>query len=305
MLNKKKIVDAVKNYMLSDNGIKHMPYALGSRLIWWFCGTKYAQTEYFRKKVTTFNTFLLEIKKPEADKRMLQEILNFSFIKKWRVPSFSNLSDKQLNKNLKIQDLHYLKDSYDKGKGVVLISSHYGFAELALPAFPRLGYDLHTIVASRGAESEKFTALNPDIDAKTITFDHVDDIGQLKAMMRAKDILDKGGVVHLLSDGYQGKSTTTLPFISKVRGFRGSYAELGLSTEAAIVPVFIYPVKAGKVMMKLYPPLDKGSEDEEREKRVQHIIKQYVDILALNWVSNPQYVNLGHQAKYLHHVGDE
>ncbi len=303
IIKRKKVVDRLKNYFLSKKGGRRIPYKSGSLLIKWFCGTSYARNKYFKKKARIFKTFLNEIGFPENTAQMEQEMLNVSFLKKWRTVAISNLSDRKFKKYVHVNNLDILTESHKKGKGVILVSSHYGFSEMTISIFPRIGFtDVYTMVASQGADSEKFNNINPNIEAKKLVFDYLSDIELFKVLMEAKHVLNDGGIIHLLGDGYHGKSSMTFPFIGKLRGFRGSYAELALSTDAEIIPVFVYPDKYYHISVDLYPPLDKGKEDQSREDRTRHIVKQYVEHMTAKWSDSPQFVNMGYMEKYLHHV---
>jgi lauroyl/myristoyl acyltransferase len=275
-------------------------------LIRWFCGTSYARNDYFKRKVRLINTFLEETKIKESSPELIHKMLNAFFLKKWCIMAISNLSEKKFKKYVRIQGLDIFRENYEKGNGVIILSSHFGFPEVSISLFPRIGFtDFYTVVGSRGAESEKFTGINPNIESKTLTFDNFSDMELIKLLMKAKHILKEGGIIHLLGDGYHGKSSLTFPFIGKLRGFRGSYAELALSTDAQIIPVFITPGNRGHLTVDLRKPLDKGTEEQSREERITHITRQYVEQLAEEWKKSPQFVNWGHMEKYLHHIDKE
>ena len=302
-INKKRIVNRFKKYFSSARGGKKIPYRTGSAVIRWFCGTSYARDDYFKKKVQLINTFLQETGVKESSPKLISEMLNAFFLKKWRIMAISNLNDRNFRKYIKIKNLDIFKENYEKGKGIILVSSHLGLTETSISLFPRIGYpDFYTIVGAGGANSEKFTGINRDIQSKTLVFDNFSDVELFKLLVKAKHVLEEGGIVHLLGDGYHGKSSLTFPFIGKLRGFRGSYAELALSTDAEIMPIFITPGDRGRVTVDIRRPLDKGTTEQSREERTKHIVSQYVDLLSKKWRSHPQFINWGHMEKYLHHI---
>lgn len=302
-MKKKKTVDRVKAYFVSPAGGRRIPYRLGSHLIWWFSGTKYARETYFRRKVHLIETFLQETGIRQSSPELIREMINVFSLKKWRVMAVSHLSDRKFRKYVRFKNLDVFKKCYDSGKGVIILSSHFGITEVAISAFPRIGYtDFHTVVGALGADSEKFTGINPRIESKTLVFDNFSDAELFKLMMNAKRTLNDGGIIHLLGDGYHGKSGISFPFINKVRGFRPSYAELALSTGASVLPIFITLTDRHRVSIELCNPLDPGNDGMEREDRSRHMVSQYVDLLERRWKEQPQYINWGHMEKYLHHV---
>ncbi len=306
MIRKKRIVEKVKKYFLSERGGKKIPYRTGSYIIKYFCRTSYAREKYFNKKVKLFSAFLDELNISEGKTRITNEMLGISFLKPWRVASFSNFSDRKFKKYVNINNHNLLKESCKKGQGVILLSSHFGLAEMNISIFPRIGYhDFHTIVGTRGAKTKKFTAVNPSIKPNTLIFDKGSLSELFKVLMEAKQILTDGGIVHILGDGYQGKSSITFPFIGKLRSFRKSYAELALSTDADIIPIFIYPDKKNHINVDLYPILDNGNDEMSREDRVQHIVQQYVNLLSEKWLESPQYINQRQIENFLQHIDEE
>jgi len=303
MKPKKKIINKIKGIFLTTWGGKRIPYSIGSRMIKYFCGTTYARQNYFKKKIRFFNTFLVESGIGEVNDEVLNEMLKKSFIKPWRLAAFSYLSDKKLDRYVQISNLKVFEESYKKGKGVILLNSHFGQAEMSISLFSRIGYhNLYTILGTSGAKKAKFTRLNPNINTNTLVFDSFSSADLFKVLMEAKHILNDGGIIHLLGDGYHGKSGITLPFIGKLRSFRMSYAELALSTEADIIPIFIYAQKNDHIQVDLYPSLDKGNEEMSKEERIRSIVKQYVDLLSNKWMESPQLINPGHIEAYLNHV---
>ena len=243
---------------------------------------------------------------PAGKQKLLSEMLATLFLKKWRLKVISNLSKKQFDKYISFQNLETLQKSYDSGKGVILLNSHFGIAEVSLSVFPRKGFkNFHTVVGSAGADSEKFTGINPEIQANKLVFEKFSDAELFKVLLKSKHVLNDGGIVHILGDAYHGKSNLTLPFNGKLRGFRPSFAELALSTQADIIPVFVYPGSKQKVIIELHPPLDIGKEGDEKEIRVRKAVEQYIGLLEEKWKKMPQFINPGHMERFLQLVDEE
>jgi lauroyl/myristoyl acyltransferase len=302
-MKKKEIVDRIKNYFTSPAGGRRIPYRLGSYIIWWFSGTRYARQTYFKRKVHLIETFLQETGIRESSPALIREMISAFSMKKWRIMAISNLGERRFRKYVFFDNLEAFERSYGNGKGVIILSSHFGLTEVSISAFPRIGYhDFYTVVGAQGADSEKFTGINKNIESKTLVFDNFSDAELFRLMMSAKHTLNEGGIVHLLGDGYHGKSSISFTFINKVRGFRPSYAELALSTGADVIPIFITPGKHHRIQIELCNPLDKGTESMKREERSAHIVEQYVHLLERKWRESPQFINWGHMEKYLHHV---
>jgi lauroyl/myristoyl acyltransferase len=246
------------------------------------------------------NEYLSNVDRDYAVEDLISGFLINTVAKTWRTMAISYLSRNKLIHQSSFKGLDTFKDAIELGKGVVLVNSHYGQAESAITIFPQLGYnDFHTIVREKGTTSKKFMGLNPRYTPNLIIFKDHSNAELVKQLFKAKEILNGGGIFHILGDGYHGKSVITHDFLGRIRGFRASYAELGLSTGAPIVPVFITVDAAGQITVDIKEPLDKGNDSMPHNERIQLITRQYVDHLQEKWINGPQYIYWGFIEKYL------
>lgn len=301
---KPKNVHRAVQFMNSKSGGKLVPYGPGSKIIKRFCNSRYAGDVHFRNRIRLLEEFLAEIKDAPTRDTLLPDILISNFLRPYRSMSLSRLSATTLKKKyLKIEGLEAFDEAVSSGKGVVLVSSHFGFAESALTVFPILGYrNFYTVVRAKGSTSMKFAGLNTRRKPNIIVFKDHSNAELFKIMFKAREVLKEGGIFHILGDGYHGKSSITMEFLGRVRGFRGSFAELGLSTEAVIIPIFITSDNNGKLTYHMEEPLDKGPEEMEHNKRVEYIVRQYKILLEQWWKKEPQHINWGFMEKYLRQV---
>ncbi|MEA3479600.1 MAG: hypothetical protein U9R60_15560 [Bacteroidota bacterium] len=303
MLLTKKNVNKFAKYLNSDKGGKKIPYPIGTKLIAWFCNTSFAREIYFKSKVNLLKEFLSNIDDPPSVEEVTPGFLCTNFSKTWRAMSISYMNRKKLDKNITFKGLEEFKTLHDEGKGVILVNSHYGLAEAAMTLFPQLGYtDFHTIVREKGTTSQKFLGINPKVNPNLIIFKDHSNAELFRQLYKAKEVLTAGGIFHILGDGYHGKSSYSFDFLGRIRGFRASYAELGLSTGAYIMPLFITVNMKGHVNFDLRSPLDRGSESMSHPEKITHIIQQYVDLLQDNWKKEPQNIYWGFMEKYLRQI---
>lgn len=302
LLNKRNVQKA-NNYFNSRKGSKNIPYGLGSKIISWFCKTRFAREEYFKGKQELFGEFL-DALPGEHDKAKLIPIGIYSnFLKGWRGSSLSWMSERKLRKYVTINGLEHLEIAQKEGKGVIILNSHFGLAQVSLTLFPILGYkEFYTIVRAKGLESLKFEGINEKVSPKLLAFKDNSQSELFKQMYRAREVLNNGGIVHLLGDGYHGMSSITLPFLGKLRGFRPSYVDLSLSTGAVILPVFNDCAMKGKITVDILPPLDKGDENMKPEDARLYITEQYVKLLEERWLAQPWNINWRFIEKHLYQV---
>ena len=298
-LNKNTFLRITK-VLNSDWGGKTVPYGLGNRIFTWLCNSDYARNKHFRSKINLMNEYLSNVDRDYPAEEVISGFLINTVAKTWRIMAVSYMSKSKLMHQATFKGLDTFKDAIGLGKGVVLVNSHYGQAESAITIFPQLGYpDFHTIVREKGTSSKKFMGLNPRYTPNLVIFKDHSNAELVKQLFKAREILNNGGIFHILGDGYHGKSVITHDFLGRIRGFRASYAELGLSTGAPIVPVFITVDLVGQISVDIKDALDKGNDSMPHKERIQHITGQYVDHLQEKWIDKPQYIYWGFIEKYL------
>lgn len=298
LLNRKR-VRKVSAYYNSDKGIRNIPYSLGSWLIDWFCSTKYAREEFFRKKTPILKEFIAHFPGKYDEKQTTIRFLSANFLHGWKGASFSNLPKKKYRKKLKITGYDIFKDEYNKGKGVVLVNSHFGHPAVVMSMFPALGYkNFKAVVGENFSASMKYKILRKERVPEIIAFERGGQSGSFKQLFESRDLLDKGGILHILGDGMHGVANHFINFLGKPRGFRSSFAELSLMSGAPIVTVFAYPGKRGNMHIVFEGPLDTGPEKMEHEDRVRMILSQYADILEKKWMEHPYFITGGYMGMY-------
>lgn len=292
--------------MNSHTGGRLIPYSVGTHLIFRFCNSDYAVNVHFKKRIRLLKEFLSNMEGGPVINDLLPDILISNFLRPWRSMAISRMSPGKIKKYVRIEGLEKIDKPLSAGRGVVLVSSHFGFAESALTVFPAFGYkDFYTVVRAKGSTSMKFAGLDEKRKPNMLVFKDHSNSELFKIMFKAREILKNGGIFHILGDGYHGKSSITMEFLGRIRGFRGSFAELGISTEADIIPIFITSDNLGKLTYHLEDSLDKGSEEMNHNKRVEYIVKQYKDLLENRWKKEPQHINWGFMDKYLRQVQNQ
>lgn len=298
-------VNRLFGFFESEAGSKYLPYDLGNAIIRWFCRTRFARENYFRRREMILREFALQSDMTHID-HLFPETFMINFQKGWRAAKLSYLSDREFFRKVKINGINHLDDALKAGKGVVLLNSHFGFAEIALTLFSRLNYPIFaTVVREKGANSMKVKGIKKSFEPVLLQFKDQSNEELIKLLFKARQTLRSGGIVHLLGDGYHGKSSINFTFLGKVRGFRPSFAELALSSGAAIVPMIARINPKGEVFVEIIPPLDQGVQEMEHADKVNYLMKQYIDILADCWKKEPQFINWGFVEKFIRQVSEQ
>lgn len=295
----RKRVRKITRIFNSEKGIKYIPYRCGYKFINWFCGTDFAQNKFFSKKTPILKEFLAHFPDKYDEEQTSINFLRVNFLQGWRYSKFSNLSDRKFLRKLELHGYDIFLKHYEENKGIVLVNSHFGIPPLLMSMFPALGYDnFYSIVGENYLESSKNLNMRKDRTPNFLSFDRSGGSEFFQLLYKAKEILESGGILHVLGDGMHGKAQVYIDFLGKERGFRSSFAELGLIAGSPIIPVFAYPGKSGAMHVEFYEPLPQGAEDDEHEDRIKLIIEGYSKILQDKWMESPYQIRGGFMEMY-------
>jgi len=294
----KKNIRRLTEFFNSEKGLKLIPYGLGAKYISWFCKTDFALERFFRKKIHIIDEFLENFPGKWNEKEVRSGFFTMNYLHGWRSSSISHMRQLSFRRRVKISGLDEFKKHHKAGKGIILLGTHYGLPAVSFSVFPRLGFkNFYTIIGEKGAESVKFKGLREDRKPKLLVFKRGGESDAFSMLFEAKELLEKGNILHLLGDGSHGRASHNFNFLGKVRGYRATFAELALLTGSPIIPVFITPVK-GKIKVDICSPLDLSDTGTDREERVQSIVQQYSDLLEEKWMGNPAFINGGFMEMY-------
>ena len=297
LLNKRRI-RKITSFFNSELGLKIIPYGWGVAYINWFCGTPFAQRRFFGKKLPIIEEFLSYFPGKFDRGTVVQGFFALNYLHGWRASSISRMRSFNLKRRLKVIGLEAFKSHCEAGKGVILLGSHYGLPAATFSLLPRLGYrNFYTIIGEKGAESVKFKGMKKAWQPRLLVFKRGGEGDAFSMLFEARELLEKGNILHLLGDGAHGRASHNLSFLGKLRGYRATFAELAVLTGSPLVPVFVTPDK-GKIKLEFCPALDTGNPEADREDRVNAIVKQYSALLENKWMENPALINGGFMEMY-------
>ena len=129
----------------------------------------------------------------------------------------------------------------------------------------RQGYDLHSVESANVLQQ---------IGAKGADRLKVIEVGGgasflLRQTYMARRVLMDGGMLHMVPDGLQGDSGVLVPFHGRMRRLATGFAELAVSTGAAVVPVIANMDVDGRIHVEFFERLDTGSGDVDRRERIE------------------------------------
>lgn len=193
---------------------------------------------------------------------------------------FSKLNKAYINKFVKIEGKQYLDKALEKGKGIILLSSHIGNWELGAAVLAKLGYKVHAVTLDH---PDKRSTKLFEKQRKTCGV-HVISIGP--ALKQCFKALKKNELVAILGDRDFTNNGESISFFGRDALVPKGAASFSLRTGAPIVPCFVIREKSDRfryVFERPILPPAKGTQNAIRGlmntsiKIIEQYIKRHPD----------------------------
>jgi KDO2-lipid IV(A) lauroyltransferase len=194
---------------------------------------------------------------------------------------FHTITDESLDHLLpSIQHLHFLDESFAKGKGVILVTGHIGNWELGALFFGRHGFKINVVTIPEGSERIDSIrgAYRMRQDIHTIVVD-----GSPFSSLEIVAALRRGEIVAMLVDRLEGTDGVPAKFFGEDRRFpRGPFV-LSRATGAPVVPAFV--VREGDTYRGVVdtPFVVEGDDDGPYAQRVSEALERMVRTHPDQW----------------------
>ncbi|MCX5693934.1 MAG: lysophospholipid acyltransferase family protein [Candidatus Omnitrophica bacterium] len=163
---------------------------------------------------------------------------------------FEKLDRQYIDKNIKLENLHYFDEALAKGKGVVVLTAHLGNWELGGVVIAQLGYPFWAV-----ALPHKNKKVNDFFDAQR-NGKGVKVVAMGKAIRSCISEIRKNHMVALVGDrDFTGKGVI-IDFFGKPMHFPEGPAALSLMTGASIVPGFMLRNPDNSFTLRIEKPID-------------------------------------------------
>ena len=194
---------------------------------------------------------------------------------------FHTMTDEALDLLLpSIQHLHFLEESFAKGRGVILVTGHIGNWELGALFFGRHGFKINVVTIPEGSERIDSIrgAYRTRQNLRTIVVD-----GSPFASLEIVAALRRGEIVAMLVDRWEGTDGIPAKFFGEDRRFpRGPFV-LSRATGAPVIPAFI--VRDGNIYRGVVDPpvFMEEPEDEPGARRVSESLERMIRTYPDQW----------------------
>lgn len=184
--------------------------------------------------------------------------------------------------------LDRLERALGTGKGVILLNAHFGGGRLVPLILVHLGFEILSI-----EYRDRMSELGATVDRERLTVIPLRDAFMARVAMQAVRRLRAGKIVHLAGDGFDTTAIDAIrqDFLGRRRRFTKGFAEMAVETGAAVLPLFAPFDDRGRVQIEILEPLDPGSEAVERNRRIEGMVRQYVQLLEERWKTDFGNVN--------------
>jgi KDO2-lipid IV(A) lauroyltransferase len=192
---------------------------------------------------------------------------------------YSGISDRDLERWVSFENLHHLEASYAEGKGVIVLSAHFGCWEMGGGILTSLGYPLNVVALPQRLEklNKLFLKQRSRYGMKILQLGH--------SPRQLLKCLERGELVALLGDrDFSGHGVSTELFGRKVLLPRGP-AWLAVRTGAPILPVFVTRQVDDSLLMRVHDPIRPGPADGEADlqPRICEVLEQEISAQPHQW----------------------
>jgi len=202
--------------------------------------------------------------------RLLLELMKFEF-----------LSEQEILERVDVEGADHLRQAYQKGRGVLFFTGHFGYWEIQAIAF-----GLHQApisVVARPLDNPYLHGLLERIRTRTgntVIYRQ----GGLRRVLR--DLQSNRGVAMLI-DQHLHSDAVQVDFFGRPAATTSALAALALRTGAPVIPVFAFPLPGGRYRLiydrPVLPP------DGEGPAAIQQFTQRCTDVLEMYVRRDPQY----------------
>lgn len=218
-------------------------YLLGWRFIFWAGKLTGDIIFYINRSLKEMTKMELEILFGDKyDDRILNYITKKSiehyYIRNIETFFFGVLNKKRIQKIVHVEGLKNIEESLSKGKGIILLLSHFGSFLLPLPFLGFLGYKVNQITGKQLhkslIEERIWSWRKKEAEKLPVKFMQVE-----KFLRPIYNALKKNEIVAIAFDGRDGSKWIVTSFYQRKALFSTGPFELARRTGAIIIPTFI------------------------------------------------------------------
>jgi Kdo2-lipid IVA lauroyltransferase/acyltransferase len=258
-------------------------YLLGWRFIFWVGKLTGNIIFYINRSLKKTTKIELEILFGEKyDDRILNYITKKSiehyYIRNIETLFFGVLNKKRIQKIVHVEGLKNIEESLSKGKGIILLLSHFGSFLLPLPFLGFLGYKVNQITGKQLhkslIEERIWSWRKKEAEKLPVKFIQIE-----KFLRPIYNALKKNEIIAIAFDGRDGSKWIVTSFYQRKALFSTGPFELARRTGAIIIPTFIIRKKKYTHKLIFEMPLNL-SENSDIERALSEDTIHFAELLT-------------------------
>jgi Kdo2-lipid IVA lauroyltransferase/acyltransferase len=194
----------------------------------------------------------------------IKEIQKYSYFNMvlWVQSLIENLdvSDEELKKTVKIENVHIIEDLKKEGKPLIFISAHYGNMEMLSHYINRFVIPVYQVAReSNFEEIDEFVIKARESSGSKIIFRS----GAIKTLVKA--MIKKEAVSLIIDQNINSREGEEVEFLGKKAYQTSSSASLARKFDAYLIPIAIFNQDNYNYKIKVYEPIVPIKTDNEKE----------------------------------------
>ncbi|MFC1666783.1 ELM1/GtrOC1 family putative glycosyltransferase [Candidatus Omnitrophota bacterium] len=207
--------------------------------------------------------------------------LGMSIVELLRLPV---MGKRYLDRHVTVSGLEKIKKELDKGKGVILLSAHFGNWEVSSLAVNVRGHKMSVFV-----REQKYTRLNNLLNkyremagSKVITKGF-----SVREIVRT---LNNNGIIAMLGDQDAGANGVFIDFLNRPASMAQGVASFALKTKASILPTFTRRTDYSKHILEIGDTVeiintgDKEKDVKANLKNITGVVEDYIKRFPDQWL---------------------
>lgn len=185
---------------------------------------------------------------------------------------------------IRMFDMQILMDALSKGKGILLLISHFGNWETMATWTP----EVEGRVAAVGRPSKNLLIYR-EVE-RLRTMNNLAPMRKKWAVREIIDLLKRNWLVAVLADQYAGRDAPFVPFFGRPVSTNPVVPLLALKTGAAVIPAFDVRVRYGYHEVYVCPPIeipdtgDREADVAEGCARINRVVEEWVRRYPDHWL---------------------
>ncbi len=190
------------------------------------------------------------------------------------------LSEDEFRDFVHVRDEEHLRQAVERGRGVVVITGHFGNWELLAATVGRMGYDL-AVIARDANDQDTADIINR---ARQAAVAEVLPRESVRAMLR---VLREGKILGILPDQHTERGGIWLPFMGHLACTAPGPATLAQRTGSPIVPAFARRTEDDRVDLYFLPPIE-VPDTGDRQADIRVATQMINDELSSEIMAHPE-----------------